>query len=45
MSTCNQLDLPTLGSQPIMFKNLPDRWLGLETKESLTDYVQKSPGH
>jgi hypothetical protein len=27
MSTCNQLDLPTLGSQPIMPKNLPDHWL------------------
>ena len=24
MSTCNQLDLQTLGSQPIMPKNLPD---------------------
>ena len=24
MSTCNWLDLPTLGSQPIMPKNLPD---------------------
>jgi hypothetical protein len=26
MSTCNRLDLQTLGSQPIMLKNLPDRW-------------------
>ena len=26
MSTCNQLDLQTLGSQPIMPKNLPDHW-------------------
>jgi hypothetical protein len=26
MSTCNGLDLQTLGSQPIMPKNLPDRW-------------------
>ena len=24
MSTCNQLDLQTLGSQPVMPKNLPD---------------------
>ena len=28
MSTCNQLDLQTLGSQPITPKNLPDHWLG-----------------
>ena len=27
MSTCNRLDLQTLGSQPIMPKNLPDRCL------------------
>ena len=26
MSTCNRLDLQTLGSQPVMSKNLPDRW-------------------
>ena len=26
MSTCNQLDLQTLGSQPVMPKNLPDHW-------------------
>ena len=26
MSTCNQLDLQTLGSQPIMPKNLPYHW-------------------
>ena len=26
MSTCNWLDLQILGSQPIMPKNLPDRW-------------------
>ena len=24
MSTCNRLDLQTLGSQPVMPKNLPD---------------------
>ena len=30
MSTCNQLDLQTLGSQPmVMPKNLPDHWLSL----------------
>ena len=27
MSTCNRLDLQTLGSQPLMPKNLPDRSL------------------
>ena len=26
MSTCNRLDLQTLGSQPVMPKLLPDRW-------------------
>jgi hypothetical protein len=26
MSTCNRLDLKTLGSQPIMYKNLPGHW-------------------
>ena len=26
MSTCNQLDLKALGSQPVMSKNLPDHW-------------------
>ena len=26
MSTCNRLDLQTLGSQPIMLKNLPNHW-------------------
>jgi hypothetical protein len=26
MSTCNRLDLQTLGSQPILPKNLPDHW-------------------
>ena len=29
MSTCNRLDLQTLGSQPIVLKNLPNRWCGL----------------
>ena len=27
MSTCNRLDLQTLGSQPIMPKNLPHHWI------------------
>ena len=27
MLTCNRFDLQTLGSQPIMFKNLPDHGL------------------
>ena len=27
MSTCNWLDLQTLGSQPIVSKILPDHWL------------------
>jgi hypothetical protein len=26
MSTCNRLDLQTLGSQPIVPKNLPNQW-------------------
>jgi hypothetical protein len=26
MSTCNRLDLQTLGSQPTMPKNLPEHW-------------------
>jgi hypothetical protein len=29
MSTCNRLDLQTLGSQPIMPKNLPDHWVAM----------------
>jgi hypothetical protein len=28
MSTCNQMDLQTLGSQPIMPKIFPDHWSG-----------------
>ena len=27
MSTCNRLNLQTLGSQPVMSKNLPDHWI------------------
>ena len=32
MSTCNRLDLQTLGSQPVMPKNLLDHWLGTMIK-------------
>ena len=28
MSTCHRVDLPTLGFQLIMPKNLPDHWCG-----------------
>ena len=35
MSTCNRLDLQTLGSQPIIMpKNLPDHWLSLIVNQS-----------
>ena len=34
MSTCNQLDLQTLGSQPVIPKNLPDHWLANPNKSS-----------
>ena len=30
MSTCNRLDLQTLGSQPVMPKNLPDHWSSVQ---------------
>ena len=33
MSTCNQLDLQTLESQPIMPKNLPNHWPVLKKKK------------
>jgi hypothetical protein len=32
LSTCNRLDLQTLGSQPFMPKNLPDHCLNLDAK-------------
>ena len=35
MSTCNRLDLQTLGSQPTMSKNLPDLWVRGEFGGSL----------
>ena len=34
MSTCNRLDLQTLGSQLIMPKNLPDHCMGLTLMEN-----------
>ena len=30
MSTCNRLDLQTLGSQPILSKNLPNHWVKVQ---------------
>jgi hypothetical protein len=44
MSTCNPLDLQTLGSQPIMPKNLPDHWewphmLWISPHKSLTNGI------
>ena len=38
MSTCNRLDLQTLGSQPIMPKNLPDHWSELGENENQLDF-------
>ena len=36
MSTCNRLDLQTLGSQPIIMpKNLPDHWVNDMTNEQI----------
>ena len=37
MTTCNRLDLQTLGSQPIMPKNLPDHcsYLRIDMNEEL----------
>jgi hypothetical protein len=32
MSTCNWLELQTLGSQPVMPKNLPDHWCHINKK-------------
>ena len=30
MSTCNRVDLQTLGSLPVMPKNVPDHWQGVK---------------
>ena len=38
MSTCNRLDLQTLGSQPVMPKNLPDHWT---KEESLPQFIKE----
>ena len=35
MSTCNQLDLQTLRSQPVMPKNLPAHWRTVAKIEAL----------
>ena len=43
MSTCNWLELQTLGSQPIMPKNLPNHWAKLGNTRMLTDCAQNSP--
>ena len=33
MWTCNRLDLQTLGSEPVMPKNLPDHWSDVRSLE------------
>jgi hypothetical protein len=38
MSTCNRSDLQTLGSRPIMPKNLPDHWLGSFYNDAVQPY-------
>ena len=40
MSTCNRLDLETLGSQPVMPKNLPDHWCPGLTLLKVSTYTQ-----
>ena len=43
MPTCNQLDLQTLGSQPVMRKNLPDhRYEARHGKELNEDFISSS---
>ena len=39
MSTYNRLDLQTLGSQPVMPKNLPDHWHILYILELIFIYL------
>ena len=41
MSTCNWLDLQTLGSQPVMPKNLPDHWSGHSAIEVIKEINNK----
>jgi hypothetical protein len=43
MSTCNRLDLQTLGSQPVMPKNLPDHWA--KPSQPLSRLPRKEPRH
>jgi hypothetical protein len=40
MSTCNRLDLQTLGSQPVMPKNLPNHW----SRDNALDIALDSSG-
>ena len=40
MSTCNQLDLETLGSHLIMSKTLPGHWTSLHFKKRKTNIGQ-----
>ena len=37
MSTCNRLDLQTLGYQLVMPKNLPDHWLEVNFDDDVVD--------
>ena len=49
MSTCNWLDLQTLGSQPVMPKNLPDHYTSLSqvpsTLPKMKTYIIKFISH
>ena len=40
MSICNRLDLQTLGSQPVMPKNLPDHCIQHEVWLQITDRLE-----
>ena len=42
MSTCNRLDLQTLGSQPVMSKTIPDHWSGHSVIEVIEENKQTS---
>jgi hypothetical protein len=42
MSTCNWLDLQTLGSQPVMPTNLPDHWWWPSICNDVGNYLQKN---
>jgi hypothetical protein len=43
MSTCNRLDLQTLGSQPMMPKNLPDHCFSISMAVAIWRVPEKSP--